>query len=129
MSRTSGLEASWRLSSVLIVPGPGVEQWRPVHRLFREIGQFRVDLHPGRLAVRPDVSDRLGPVHAVERARAHHCDAGRRRDVPEPAVAMRAKVRGGDIAALGLAVIAHRLAGQDLEILVAHYHRYGACRS
>jgi len=42
----------------LIVPGPGVEQRRPVHRLFREIGVFWVDLHPGGLAVRPDVSDR-----------------------------------------------------------------------
>src|SRR5262249_54512014 len=32
---------------------------------FREIDQFRVNLHPGGLAVRPDVSDRLGPVHVV----------------------------------------------------------------
>jgi hypothetical protein len=44
--------------------------------------------------VDPDVSDRLGPVHVVECARAHHFDAGRRRVVPEPTVAMRAKVRG-----------------------------------
>ena len=57
-------------SSVLIVPGPGVEQRLPVHHLFREIDQFRVDFHPGGLAVRPDVSDRLGPIHVVERARA-----------------------------------------------------------
>jgi len=48
----------------------------PVHSAFREIDQFRVDLHPGGLAVRPDVSDRLGPVHVVERARARHLDAG-----------------------------------------------------
>jgi len=118
-----------RCAAVPIVPGPGVEQRRPVHRLFREIGQFWVDFHPGGLAVRPNVSGRLGPVHVVERARAHHCDTGRRRNVSEPAVAMRAKVRGGDIAALGLAVIAHRLAGRNLEILVAHDHRYGPCRS
>ena len=45
----------------LIVPGPGLEQRRPVDRLFREIGVFRVDLHPGGLTVRPDVSNRLGP--------------------------------------------------------------------
>jgi len=110
---------AWTCAAVPIVPGPGVEQRRPVHRLFREIGQFWVDFHPGGLAVRPNLSGRLGPVHVVECARAHHCDTGRRRNVSEPAVAMRAKVRGGDIAALGLAVIAHRLAGRNLEILVA----------
>jgi len=86
-------------SSFLIEPGPGLEQRRPVHRLFREIDQFRVDLHPGGFAVRPDVSDRLGPVHVVERAHAHHLDAGQHRDVPEPAVAVRAKVHSDDIAA------------------------------
>jgi hypothetical protein len=102
---------------------PSVEQRRPVHRLFREIDQFRVDLHPSGLAVRPDVSDRLSPVHVVERACARHLDAGQRRiAAPEPAVAMRAKVHGDDIAAVGLAVMAHCLARQDLEILVAHEH-------
>ena len=104
-----------RSGADLIAPGPGVEQWRPIQRLFREIDQFRIGLHPRSLAVRPDISDRLGPVHVVQRARAHHFDAGRRRIIPEPSVAMRAKVHGRDIAALGLAVIAHRLAGQDLE--------------
>ena len=116
--------------SVLITPGPGVKQRRPVHRLLREIDQLRVNLHPGSLAVRPDISDRLRPVHVVERARARHLDPGQRRVVaPEQAMAMRAKVHGDDIAAVGLAVIARRLAGQDLEILVAHEHRHRPCRS
>ena len=42
---------------------------------------------------------------------------------------MRAKVHSDDIAAVGLAVIAYRFAGQDLEIVVAHEHRHGPCRS
>jgi len=44
----------------------------------REIDQFRINLHPRGLAVRPEVSDRLGLVHVVERACARHLDAGHR---------------------------------------------------
>jgi hypothetical protein len=111
------------------MPTPSVEQRRSVWRLPREIGQFWVDLHPDGLAVRPDVSDRLCPVHVVERTRAYYLDAGCQGIVPDPTVAVRAKVHGDDIAAIGFAVVAHSLTGQDLEILIAHDHGYRPCRS
>src|SRR5215472_14228901 len=80
------------------VSRPSGEQRRPVHA-FREIDQFRVNLHPGGLAVRPDVSDWLGPIYVVERAHAPHLDTGQPGGVfvPEPAMAMRTKVHADDI--------------------------------
>src|SRR5262245_42195972 len=60
--------------ALLTVSGPGVEQRCPVHWAFWDIDQFRIDLHLGGLALRPDISDWLGPVHVVERARPRHLD-------------------------------------------------------